>query len=176
MKRKDVKTGLHYNRFRYYDPDAGRFISHDPIGLLGGDNHFQYAPNPVGWFDLWGLKGRPKLTGDMKQIPVMPNHQRHHMIPLTTFARHPAIVSSGIDLNNSRNIIQLPTSGNFNPDGRSIHRGMHTQAYEDKIRNKLDKIDRMGACDSIKKMHVEALMDQYRKKLEQGLIRLNNAT
>ncbi|NHB59598.1 RHS protein, partial [Acinetobacter sp. 194] len=51
----DVETGLHYNRFRYYDPDAGRFISHDPIGLLGGDNHFQYAPNPVEWIDPWGL-------------------------------------------------------------------------------------------------------------------------
>ena len=53
----DQETGLHYNRFRYYDPDAGRFISHDPIGLLGGDNQFQYAPNPVLWIDLLGLKG-----------------------------------------------------------------------------------------------------------------------
>ncbi|ALH95481.1 PAAR-like domain-containing protein [Acinetobacter equi] len=51
----DVETGLHYNRFRYYDPDCGRFISHDPIGLLGGDNHFQYAPNPVEWVDPLGL-------------------------------------------------------------------------------------------------------------------------
>ena len=33
----DVETGLHYNRFRYYDPDIGRFVSQDPIGLLGGD-------------------------------------------------------------------------------------------------------------------------------------------
>ena len=51
----DQETGLHYNRFRYYDSDIGRFISHDPIGLLGGDNHFQYAPNPVEWGDPWGL-------------------------------------------------------------------------------------------------------------------------
>ena len=53
----DVETGLHYNRFRYYDPDAGRFISHDPIGLFGGANHFQYAPNPVEWVDPYGLSG-----------------------------------------------------------------------------------------------------------------------
>ncbi|WP_264821746.1 RHS repeat-associated core domain-containing protein [Acinetobacter lanii] len=58
----DVETGLHYNRFRYYDPDAGRFISHDPIGLLGGDNHFQYTPNPVGWVDPYGLA--KKKLGD----------------------------------------------------------------------------------------------------------------
>ncbi|TRX74778.1 hypothetical protein FM069_09570 [Pseudomonas mangiferae] len=28
--------GLHHNRFLYYDPDIGRFVSQDPIGLLGG--------------------------------------------------------------------------------------------------------------------------------------------
>ena len=31
------------------------FIQRDPIGLLGGFNIFQYAPNPVGWADPWGL-------------------------------------------------------------------------------------------------------------------------
>ncbi|RMR68048.1 RHS repeat domain-containing protein, partial [Pseudomonas savastanoi] len=30
----DVETGLHYNTFRYYDPEIGRFITQDPIGLL----------------------------------------------------------------------------------------------------------------------------------------------
>ncbi|CAA6810512.1 MAG: Rhs-family protein [uncultured Sulfurovum sp.] len=51
----DAKTGLHYNRFRYYDADVGRFISQDPIGLLGGNNLYQYAPNPTGWVDPFGL-------------------------------------------------------------------------------------------------------------------------
>ena len=41
----DAETGLHYNRFRYYDPDVGRFTTQDPIGLLGGNNLYQYAPN-----------------------------------------------------------------------------------------------------------------------------------
>ncbi len=31
------------------------FIGRDPIGLLGGLNTFQYAPNPIGWVDPWGL-------------------------------------------------------------------------------------------------------------------------
>ena len=52
----DTETGLHYNRFRYYDSDVGMFIQRDPIGLLGGNNVFQYAPNPVGWIDPWGLE------------------------------------------------------------------------------------------------------------------------
>ena len=52
----DPETGLHYNRFRYYDPDVGRFIHQDPIGLLGGQNLYQYAPNPINWVDVLGLK------------------------------------------------------------------------------------------------------------------------
>lgn len=52
----DEESGLHYNRFRYYNPNTGQFITQDPIGLLGGVNNYQYAPNPVGWVDPWGLK------------------------------------------------------------------------------------------------------------------------
>ncbi|ETD72832.1 type IV secretion protein Rhs [Pelistega indica] len=52
----DAETSLHYNTFRYYDPELGRFISQDPIGLMGGINLYQYAPNPVEWVDPWGLR------------------------------------------------------------------------------------------------------------------------
>ncbi len=51
----DVETGLHYNTFRYYDPEIGRFITQDPIGLLGGFNLYRYTPNPVRWTDALGL-------------------------------------------------------------------------------------------------------------------------
>ncbi len=33
----DKETNLHYNYFRYYEPETGRYISPDPIGLAGGD-------------------------------------------------------------------------------------------------------------------------------------------
>jgi len=55
----DRETGLHYNTFRFYDPDVGRFTTRDPIGLLGGINLYQYAPNPVGWVDPWGWSCNP---------------------------------------------------------------------------------------------------------------------
>jgi len=51
----DEETGLHYNRFRYYDPGTGQFTQQDPIGLDGGLNNYQYAPNPTGWIDPNGL-------------------------------------------------------------------------------------------------------------------------
>ncbi|PIT14820.1 RHS repeat-associated core domain-containing protein [Snodgrassella alvi] len=50
----DRETGLHYNTFRYYDPDIGRFTQPDPIGLLGGFNLYQYAPNGLTWIDPLG--------------------------------------------------------------------------------------------------------------------------
>ncbi|MEH3398242.1 PAAR domain-containing protein [Enterobacter cloacae] len=55
----DGETGLHYNLFRYYDPQVGRFIVQDPIGLNGGWNLYQYAPNPLGWIDPTGLSRYP---------------------------------------------------------------------------------------------------------------------
>ncbi len=51
----DEDTGLHYNLFRYYAPECGRFISQDPIGLAGGINLYAYAPNPLSYIDPLGL-------------------------------------------------------------------------------------------------------------------------
>ncbi len=56
----DRETGLHYNLFRYYDPDCGRFTQQDQIGLAGGINLYQYAPNALGWVDPWGLSRKCK--------------------------------------------------------------------------------------------------------------------
>uniref|UniRef100_UPI00210B0EFD RHS repeat-associated core domain-containing protein n=1 Tax=Pseudomonas sp. H1h TaxID=1397280 RepID=UPI00210B0EFD len=64
----DHETGLHYNRYRYYDPGVGRFVSKDPISYAGGLNLYAYAPNPTGWIDPLGLtpscSRRTQLPGD----------------------------------------------------------------------------------------------------------------
>ena len=54
----DHETGLHYNRYRYYDPQVGRFVSEDPISYAGGLNLYAYAPNPTGWVDPLGLMAK----------------------------------------------------------------------------------------------------------------------
>ena len=51
----DRETGLHYNFFRYYEPDAERFVNQDPIGLEGGDNIYLFSPNIQSWIDPLGL-------------------------------------------------------------------------------------------------------------------------
>ena len=51
----DAETGLHYNFYRYYEPNSGRFVTQDPIGLWGGSNFYQFAPNVLMWVDWLGL-------------------------------------------------------------------------------------------------------------------------
>ena len=51
----DEETGLHYNFFRYYDPEIGRFTQQDPIKLLGGESLYAYASNVQNWIDFSGL-------------------------------------------------------------------------------------------------------------------------
>jgi RHS repeat-associated protein len=55
----DSETGLHYNYFRYYNPQTGRYITPDPIGLEGGINLFVYVENnPINFIDPEGLTDR----------------------------------------------------------------------------------------------------------------------
>ena len=53
---EDEETGLYYNRFRYYDPEAGRYISQDPIRLEGGAELYSYVHDPLVWSDPLGLE------------------------------------------------------------------------------------------------------------------------
>jgi len=52
----DEESGLHYNRFRFYDPALGRFLSPDPVGVAGGENLYRYVVNPIGGVDPLGLQ------------------------------------------------------------------------------------------------------------------------
>jgi RHS repeat-associated protein len=52
---EDEETGLYYNRFRYYDAQTGRYISPDPVGLLGGLNRYEYCHDPLIYVDPLGL-------------------------------------------------------------------------------------------------------------------------
>ena len=52
---------MQYNFFKYNEPDAGRFVNQDPIGLLGaGVNLYQFAVNAQSWIVPLGLIRPPK--------------------------------------------------------------------------------------------------------------------
>ncbi len=51
----DAETGLYYNLFRYYDPNAGLYTSIDPLGLAGGSARFSYVGDPLVSLDPFGL-------------------------------------------------------------------------------------------------------------------------
>ena len=56
--RENDGTGHYFYRARYYNPTFQRFISQDPIGLLGGVNEFRYVDNtPTNLTDPSGLYG-----------------------------------------------------------------------------------------------------------------------
>jgi RHS repeat-associated protein len=54
----DSETGLLFNRARYFDPSAGRFLSQDPIRFRGGMNFYAYVRNnPAVFKDVFGYQG-----------------------------------------------------------------------------------------------------------------------
>ncbi|MEN7547398.1 RHS repeat-associated core domain-containing protein [Rapidithrix thailandica] len=62
---EDAETGLYYNRFRYYSPESGTYISQDPIGLKGNNpNIYAYVWNANYQVDVFGL-----AVGDRNNIP-----------------------------------------------------------------------------------------------------------
>ncbi|CAH1043270.1 RHS repeat-associated core domain-containing protein [Halomonas sp. TD01] len=82
----DEESGLYYNRHRYYDPEQGRYISQDPIGLRGGTNLYGYVTNPTGMVDPLGLqtlrcaRGLDALDPELSPMKPSGNPLRHDFL------------------------------------------------------------------------------------------------
>jgi RHS repeat-associated protein len=76
----DTETGLHYNRYRYYSPELGRYLQSDPSGIRGGANLYAYTANPLRFVDVLGLndceddeeKTNPDIKLPKKRIEPFP--------------------------------------------------------------------------------------------------------
>ncbi|MFC6203718.1 RHS repeat-associated core domain-containing protein [Psychrobacter urativorans] len=150
----DEETGLHYNRFRYFDPDLGMFTTRDPIGLMGGNNVFQYAPNPTGWIDPLGLKNYRDKFWDRAGGADRSKYQVHHMIPQDLYKKDKVkqiLNCHGMGKDDLNNLIGLPTNVNNNPRknspwfGTSQHNSSHND-YSKAISNAIIRIGSKGNC------------------------------
>jgi RHS repeat-associated protein len=68
----DQETGLHYNRFRYFSPELGRFLQSDPVGLEGGINLYAYSVCPLTGSDIDGLGRSPGRSGSKGEMTPPP--------------------------------------------------------------------------------------------------------
>ncbi|MBH2984267.1 RHS domain-containing protein [Serratia marcescens] len=111
---QDDESGLHYNLFRYYEPEVGRFTTQDPIGLEGGLNLYQYAPNPLMWVDPFGLTCSHSAKNPKQAHAAIKDKWGHDMTPKEMKELHktvdniklnrPAYARDGIEFENSYRI------------------------------------------------------------------------
>ncbi|WP_129716406.1 RHS repeat-associated core domain-containing protein [Pedobacter sp. SYP-B3415] len=90
---EDAETGLYYNRFRYYDPESGLYISKDPIGLDGGVKLYSHVEDTCRQLDIFGMEETPWHQMAAKNLDWTP-HNNKHVSPPINKADWPAIVKS----------------------------------------------------------------------------------
>ncbi|WP_298823552.1 RHS repeat-associated core domain-containing protein [uncultured Capnocytophaga sp.] len=81
----DPEIELCYNRFRYYHPETGRYISEDPIRLAGGLAFYRYVMDCNGGVDVFGLNEMPKGGWNYHNMPKIEDYQLHHVIPKSMY-------------------------------------------------------------------------------------------
>lgn len=85
---EDAETGLYYNRFRYFDPHAGQYISQDPTRLNGSSfSLYSYVHDPLLWSDVFGLNPIPlnrraqfRAAKRAAGIPTSAQHTTHKYV------------------------------------------------------------------------------------------------
>jgi len=104
----DAETSLHYNYKRYYDPETGKYLRVDPIGLAGGINLFLYASgNPINNFDpkgdlVWTIEVVVLIAIAAITTVVVLDHYRRHPLKI------PALPSTSDDDDVGDKVISFP--------------------------------------------------------------------
>ncbi|RWX42975.1 RHS repeat-associated core domain-containing protein, partial [Candidatus Electrothrix aarhusensis] len=162
----DTETGLYYNRYRYFDAEAGQFVSADPLGLAAGSNVYEFAVNAAGWIDPLGLncssdaaklrkamEEAGELTPQFKNAAhhiVMSNSKNSRMKKLRDlFKKH------GISINDADNGIFLPKGSKYAigtnlPAHSKIHTNAYKEAVYDRLKNKKSEKGIRQALSDIK--------------------------
>jgi len=183
----DLESGLHYNRYRYYDARIGCFISQDPIRLLGGENLYQFAPNVLGWSDPLGLAAapgpqpqpQPLSNWGRPRLPRIPKYQIQHLIP-QQFIQHDFLKLAQMNgrkmQHDNRNLMHLPTAPNIDPNPRlGLHNGWTAKhaAYNRMVGMELDDLfaiaQKEGWTTKRARKEYRMLMTRLRRGFRTGL-------
>ena len=138
----DRETGLHYNFFRYYEPEVGRFMNRDLIGLWGGGNLYVFAPNGQIFIDPFGLWYWNKILGTAQKTGTT-GHRMVSIIYAHLYAMNPKVKRVTLDLGYKR----LLGAGNFKwrprPDVGVLYKDGSVRAIE--VASKTDKCSKLKA-------------------------------
>lgn len=150
----DQETGLHYNFLRYYEPALGRFITQDPIGLMGGMNLYQFANNTQGWIDPLGLQ-KVLYVMTNENTPIIGDHAGLAIIDTADPTKSILYDPAGSYKNNIRWSGDFFISNDFNyddyikyqtsTDGPSVHTHKFNISDEEADRI-LQNIEEQGGC------------------------------
>ena len=111
----DEETGLYYNRFRYYDPRIGNYISQDPIRLAGGNpTLYGYVIDTNVWIDEFGLYSDLLGTG-----------MGHHLIPRS--------VAKKLGLTNFSQTNSIAWYPNTAAGTSTLHQKLHAKLIEEGV-------------------------------------------
>ena len=81
----DLETNLHYNYYRDYSPEIGRYVQSDPIVLTGGINTYTYVgSSPLSYVDARGLAKNPPICFNPRECvdpPIDPPNPKNPSKP-----------------------------------------------------------------------------------------------
>ena len=155
---EDDETRLYYNRFRYYDPRIGNYISQDPIRLMGNNpTLYGYVGDLNNWVDIFGLdcsSDAAILRRNMQAENIMePDYKNsaHHIVMSNSndyrmVELRDKMSKLGFDINDAENGVYLPTSTKIKTESGTTaiaHSKIHTNTYKQNVYDRLKDINTM---------------------------------
>jgi RHS repeat-associated protein len=155
----DAESALFYNYLRDFDPDSGRYIQADPVGLAAGANVYAYVDNdPLSAVDPLGLqRGIARPTGN----------------PFQTNSSNRTSYGSRYNYNNPNSSFYLPPTGSAQRFPQPLvdyltqsvvqsqvqRRNEQMQQYLDLLDDSIEKIN-----DANKRKHAREQAKRYREE------------
>lgn len=118
----DEETGLCWTRFRCFDPEVGRWVSPDPLGIEGGNNLFAFDGSPTSVVDELGLSGDPHPVQRPRPENIDPKDIKGAR-PFGVDGRPGHPDAHGVSRENMANIMNDPTTKvhtGTNDNGRPV--------------------------------------------------------